>query len=109
MRYVKFEVIEVNNINNNKKAGRIPSNLIWGNVKVGLVIWAINNPETIKKANNAIRINVNSNKVLIAIFCVLKIIKLVNSIGKIDIKVRTVFEIGMLNLAKISLNTEAKI
>ena len=109
LRYAKFEVIEVNNINNNKKAGRIPSNLIWGNVKVGLVIGAIINPETIKNTNNAIRINVNSNKVLIAIFCVLKIIKLVSSTGKIDIKVRTVSGIGMLILAKTSLNTRAKI
>jgi len=68
LRYAKFEVIDVNNINNNKNAGIIPSNLIWGNANVGLVYGAIINPETIKNANNAIKMNVNINNVLIAIF-----------------------------------------
>ena len=109
LRYAKFEVIDVNKINNNKKAGNMPSNLIWGNSIVGLVNGAIINPEIIKNANNAIKINVKINNVLIAILCVLKMTKLVKSIGKIDITVRIVFEIGMLILAKTLLNTDAKI
>ena len=100
LRYAKFEVIEVNNINNNKKAGRIPSNLIWGNKNVGFVIGAIIDPETMKNTNNASKMKVNNNNILIAIFCVLKITKLVRRIGKIDIKVRAVSGIGMLILAK---------
>ena len=108
-RYAKFEVIDVNNINNNKKAGIIPSNFIGGNANVGLIFGTIIKPKTIKNTTNANKMNVNSNNVLIAIFCVLKITKLVNNIGKIDIKVITVFESGMLNLAKTSLNTIAKV
>ncbi len=104
-----FEVIEVNKINNNKKPGIIPSNLIGGRRKLGFVNGEINNPEIIKNANKLINTKVNSNKVLIAVFCVLKIIMLVKSIGKIDIIVTIISEIGRLNLVKTSLNTAANI
>ena len=104
-----FEVIEVNKINNNKKPGIIPSNLIGGRRKLRFVDGEINNPEIIKNANKLINMKVNSNKVLIAIFCVLKIIMLVKSIGKIDITVTITSEIGRFNLVKTSLNTAANI
>ena len=104
-----FEVIEVNKINNNKKPGIIPSSLIGGRRKLGFVNGEINNPEIIKNANKLINTKVNSNKVLIAIFCVLKIKMLVKSIGKIDIIVTIISEIGRLNLVKTSLNTAANI
>ena len=92
-----FEVIEVNNINNNRKPGIIPSNFIGGRSKFGFVIGEIINPHTIKKPNKTINIKVNNSRALRAIFCVLKINMPVKRTGMIDMIVTNKSETGMFN------------
>jgi hypothetical protein len=104
-----FEVIEVKKINSNKKPGIIPSNLMGGRNKLGFVNGEINNPEIIKKPSKPINMKVKNIKALTVIFCLLKNIKLVKRIGKIDIRVINISEIGMFNLLKTSLITKANV
>jgi hypothetical protein len=92
-----FEVIEVNKMNSSKKPGMIPSNLIGGRSKLGFAKGENTNPQIIKNPNKPINTKVNSNKALIAILCVLKINMLVRKIGKTDIKVTSISEIGRFN------------
>ena len=96
-------------MNSNRKPGIIPINLIGGSIKVGFVSGDINIPEIIKNPNKPINMKVKSNKALVAIFFFLKIITLVNRIGKIDINVISISEIGRLNFLKTSLNTNANV
>ena len=69
----------------------------------------INNPEIIKNANKLINMKVNSNKALVAILFFLKIMMLVKRMGKMEINVTIISEIGRFNLVKTSLNTDANI
>jgi hypothetical protein len=96
-------------MNSNRKPGMIPTNLIGGRIKVGFTSGDVINPEIIKNPNKPINMSVNSNNTLVAIFFFLKIIMLVKSMGKIDIRVIIISEIGRLNFLKTSLNTKANV